>query len=78
MNEPEAPGRLAVNIAGTEWAIPSWAEVPLPADWRTAECRSCGAPVLWVMTKGGKRAPLDRDGHSHFATCPQADQWRRP
>lgn len=24
-----------------------------------AQCRSCGAPVLWVLTKGGRKVPLD-------------------
>jgi hypothetical protein len=22
-------------------------------------CRSCGAPILWVFTEGGKRMPVD-------------------
>lgn len=25
-----------------------------------AECRSCGAPIRWVLTRTGKRIPLDR------------------
>ncbi len=25
-----------------------------------AECRSCGAPIRWVVTMTGKRIPLDR------------------
>jgi hypothetical protein len=75
-------------------------------------CRSCGAPILWAETDGGKRAPLDLDPvpdgtfviadrnrwgtprvayvpadalliddapryRSHYATCPDADRWRR-
>lgn len=24
-----------------------------------SSCRSCGAPLLWAETKGGKRIPLD-------------------
>ena len=68
-------------------------------------CRSCGAPILWILTgKSDKAIPLDlktrsdgnlviengyavnfqpllHSGHdrygSHFATCPQAEQWRR-
>lgn len=24
-------------------------------------CRSCGAPIRWVVTERGKRIPLDRD-----------------
>jgi len=68
-----------------------------------ARCRSCGAPILWVVTvASGKRMPLDAEpgpaGNlvlltggraraaepddrpplhtSHFATCPQAAEWR--
>lgn len=54
-------------------------------------CRSCGAPVVWVVTARGKRMPLDPplvtvvddDGRthrgrvSHFATCPDASKHRR-
>jgi hypothetical protein len=40
-------------------------------------CRSCDADILWCTTARGRRAPLDPDGKSHFATCPQADGWRR-
>lgn len=39
------------------------------------ECRSCHAPIAWTTTPNGKAAPLDPDGHSHFATCPQAADW---
>jgi hypothetical protein len=42
-----------------------------------AKCRSCGAEILWAVTPKGKRAPLNRDGTSHFANCPQADSWRK-
>lgn len=28
---------------------------------KVSECSSCGAPVLWVVTEGGKRMPLDPD-----------------
>jgi hypothetical protein len=66
-----------------------------------ANCRSCGAEILWVISKAsGKAMPLDvppekraiivevdkhgipvteiREAYtSHFATCPQANDWRR-
>lgn len=72
-----------------------------------SQCRSCGAPVIWLqpMTESGKRMPVDAepraDGNvsiieldgvqyhhtrqlwdpgpfyvSHFATCPDAEEWR--
>lgn len=40
-------------------------------------CRSCGAPITWVKTESGKWMPLDPDGTSHFATCPDAAKWRK-
>lgn len=48
------------------------------------QCRSCGAWVLWCVTTGGKRVPVNEPASpgaataSHFSTCPQAQQWRRP
>lgn len=36
------------------------------------ECISCNAPIYWVVSRAGKRMPLDPDGTSHFATCPAA------
>lgn len=65
-----------IDARGQKWVLPDWAAVPDPGT-RASACRSCAAPVLWVDTYGGKRAPLNADGTSHFATCPQADQWRR-
>jgi len=73
-------------------------------------CRSCGAPIRWVISDRGRSIPIDdkpdpkgllvlqphEDGRtravhfgtvvpgdaprftSHFATCPQAAQWRQP
>jgi hypothetical protein len=54
--------------------------VALPAGWTAdnlARCRSCKAEVIWAVHDSGKRAPFDMDGSSHFATCPQADYWRK-
>jgi hypothetical protein len=47
-------------------------------------CRSCGAQIYWSLTSKGKRAPFNVDAageatrESHFATCPNAEQWRKP
>lgn len=67
MNEQLGPGG--------GWTIPTGytAELREPP----ARCRSCGAEVLWTTTPAGKRSPLDRDGKSHFATCPDAARWRK-
>jgi hypothetical protein len=43
----------------------------------TGTCRACGAPMNWCETKAGKRAPLNLDGTSHFATCPDAERFRK-
>ena len=75
-------------------------------------CRSCGAPIIWSLSRHGSRIPVDPEPHeagnillrydehtgqahadvigrfehvegralhrSHFASCPQANAWRRP
>ena len=58
----------------------------------TAKCYSCGAEVVWFITKNKKRMPVDEattrptdSAHqldltrhkSHFATCPNADRHRK-
>lgn len=52
----------------------------VPLGWRADDegvCRSCHAEVLWCFTPSEKKAPINRDGTSHFATCPQANDWRK-
>lgn len=51
-----------------------------PAGWQIVSighCRGCGSPISWARTPADRSAPLDRDGVSHFATCPDADKFRR-
>lgn len=43
-----------------------------------AACRACGVAITFEETKNGKLMPVDADGTSHFATCPQADRFRKP
>ena len=43
----------------------------------TGTCSACSAPLSWCTTKAGKRAPLNPDGTSHFADCPEAGRFRR-
>lgn len=56
----------------------------------SSKCRSCGAPIVWFKTSAGKKIPVDAatvepedqqlqlPRHvSHFATCPDADKFRR-
>ena len=42
-----------------------------------SKCKSCGATVYWIKTFKGKNMPVNPDGVSHFATCKQADKWRK-
>jgi hypothetical protein len=52
----------------------------IPLGWRFdnfGRCRSCRAEIAWCLTSAGKRAPVDQDGTSHFATCPDSAAWRR-
>jgi hypothetical protein len=47
------------------------------------ECRSCGEPIIWTVTARGKKMPVDvpttpgEPTTSHFATCPDHEQWRK-
>lgn len=40
-----------------------------------SHCRSCNAEITWMETPNGKRTPVNSDGVTHWATCPQARQW---
>jgi len=65
-----------VVSSGETWQCPPWAIAPAaPIDTRT--CRSCGARIAWLRTTSGRLAPVNADGISHFATCPQAEDWRK-
>lgn len=57
-------------------------------------CRTCGAAVIWITTPAGRPMPLEAKGEtmylpgppakavtahrSHFSSCPQAKDWRKP
>lgn len=58
---------------------------------RIVRCKSCRARIIWFETPRGKKMPVDADTvepgdteldlkrHvSHFATCPNSAQHRRP
>jgi hypothetical protein len=71
-------------------------------DRQIAHCKSCGAEIVWGVTRNMRRIPLDAEpvaqrpglfrfvGQqsvvenvgwlyvSHFATCPDADEHRKP
>jgi len=40
------------------------------------QCKSCSANIVWIITLAKKKAPMNPDGTSHFATCPDAERWR--
>jgi hypothetical protein len=65
---------MTISLKGIAWVIPEgWlylGDIP-------THCRSCDALVLWLESTNGKRAPMNPDGVSHFATCPDADRWRK-
>lgn len=43
-----------------------------------ARCRGCNAEITFQSTKNGKLMPVDPDGTSHFATCPQSARFKKP
>ncbi len=64
---------------------------PKPGQHFDAECKSCKAKIIMVVLASGKWHPTDDVVHkivtddgaivsgrrSHFATCPDADDWRK-
>ena len=44
-----------------------------------ANCRACNAEIEFRTTKTGKLCPYDLSTDTvHFATCPEADRFRKP
>lgn len=66
---------------------PRKGEYPLPDGADLAECRSCGAAIVWTRTSNGRAMPLsvatvvEREGQkwalSHFADCAHSRDWSR-
>ena len=47
-------------LEGRESASTPASRSPPPSPrWSTARCRECGAEILWVRTRRGKRCPVD-------------------
>lgn len=49
----------------------------IPRGTKPAKCRSCGEFIYWITTVSYKKMPVNKDGISHFATCPFADKHRK-
>ena len=43
----------------------------------TATCKSCRSAIYWVKTENGKNMPINTDGTPHWATCPNAREFRK-
>ena len=50
-------------------------QFPIPPGTPTDKCESCGAEIHWIKP-GQKNMPVNPDGTSHYATCPDASFWR--
>lgn len=65
---------LVLADGATVKVAPGWLIEP---DQRMTTCRSCQALIYWARHSGTwKASPFDPDGTNHFATCPDAQQWR--
>jgi hypothetical protein len=67
-------------------------DTTLAHEKRITRCKSCREQIIWLKTAAGKNMPVDADtvkpedeefdaseGHiSHFATCVNAVQHRKP
>jgi hypothetical protein len=67
------------DIGGPQgWTPPPPKRWAIPPSAPQRECRSCRAPIYWVVTDAGKPMPVNPDGSSHFATCAHAAEHRKP
>lgn len=64
------------------WKAGKLGKPPLVFDLSKGEpgtCSSCKQPIVWVRTDAGKSMPCNpEDATSHFITCPNRDQHRKP
>ena len=51
----------------------------IPAGSHLVNCRSCQAPIYFISRprQPEKKMPVNPDGVSHFATCPEAASFRK-
>ena len=51
----------------------------IPEGTRPARCRACAEEIYFIPRERQpeKKHPVNADGISHFATCPEADSFRK-
>lgn len=74
---PGQPQLLGLATPAAVDPRPDLTSLPVAPARPAARCRSCGAPVIWGVTAGGKPCPYDMDDQgnktiSHFGSCPDA------
>jgi ferredoxin len=80
-SKPEPVSRPCEQCQGVGGCKPDCTKTavrfPIPAGTRPSTCRGCDRTVFWIVTEAGRKMPVDPDGISHFATCPEAASFRR-
>lgn len=76
MNGQATPAQVRIwpSLEARQWL--GWI---VPAGYtpiRLGACRGCHVQVAWLESLRGRPCPFDRDGISHFATCPEAPRFR--
>jgi len=51
----------------------------IPEGTKPVPCRSCATPIYFIPRPRdpSKKHPVNADGISHFATCPEAEAFRK-
>lgn len=78
IDDPEVAGQAIVSLANTIKILKRNVANLLKRTGQAMECRgpNCSAAVWMVRDGAGKCHPFNGDGTSHFATCPDAKQFR--
>lgn len=49
----------------------------IPPGASISKCSGCDADIVWIKTAAGKSMPVDGDGTPHWATCPNAKDFKK-
>lgn len=68
--------RHTAEAVKPKWEGPEYLR-PIEPNEASTRCRGCESLIVWRKTPAGKNSPVDLEGGSHWATCPNAGIFRK-